>query len=126
VGLDGVSVSGIVFFRTAARERVVDFYRNRLDFEVWLEQDGGCTILRHDDLKLGFCDAASDEDVDADGIVTVYYDSRAAVDAKHDELSNVATDDPRENTDFDIYQFFAEDPEGRTLEVQTFLHDLPE
>jgi len=119
-------VSGIVFFRTAARDRVVAFYRERLGFEAWLEQDGGCTILRHDDLKLGFCDAASADDVDTDGIVTVYYDTREAVDEKHADLADVATGEPRENDDYDIYQFFAEDPEGRTLEVQTFLHDLPE
>jgi hypothetical protein len=120
-------VSGIVFFRTADRGRVVDFYRDRLGFETWLEQDAGCTVLRHgDDLKLGFCDADGGSDVDTDGIVTVYYDSRAAVDEKHAELSDVATGDPHENDAYDIYQFFAEDPEGRTLEVQTFLHDLPE
>jgi catechol 2,3-dioxygenase-like lactoylglutathione lyase family enzyme len=119
-------VSGIVFFRTADRERVADFYRDRLGFEVWLEQDAGCTILRHDDLKLGFCDAASASDVDTDGIVTLYYDTRADVDEKYSDLSDVAVEAPRENDDYDIYQFFAEDPEGRTLEVQTFLHDLPE
>jgi len=119
-------VSGIVFFRSADRERMVEFYRDRLSFAVWFEQDAGCTILRHDDLKLGFCDAASPDDVDTDGIVTLYYDTRAAVDEKHDALADVATGDPRENDDFDIYQFFAEDPEGRTLEVQAFTHDLPE
>jgi catechol 2,3-dioxygenase-like lactoylglutathione lyase family enzyme len=119
-------VSGIVFFRTADRERVVEFYRERLGFETWLEQDAGCTILRHDDLKLGFCDAGSTDDADTDGIVTLYYDTRAAVDERHDDLADVATEPPRENDDYDIYQFFARDPEGRTLEVQTFLHDLPE
>lgn len=119
-------MSGIVFFRTADRARVVDFYHDGLGFEVWLEQDAGCTILRHDDLKLGFCDAASEGDVDTGGIVTLYYDTREAVDEKHGELADVATDEPRENDDYDIYQFFAEDPEGRTLEFQTFLHDLPE
>ena len=119
-------MSGIVFFRTAARERVVEFYRDRLGFEVWLEQDAGCTILRHDDLKLGFCEASSEEDVDTDGIVTLYYETCAEVDERHEALADVATGDPRENGDYDIYQFFAADPEGRTLEVQTFLHDLPE
>lgn len=120
-------MSGIVFFRTADRERVVEFYRDRLGFETWLEQDAGCTVLRHgDDLKLGFCAADSEADVDTDGIVTLYYDSRDAVDERYDELADVAVDEPRENDAYDIYQFFGEDPEGRTLEVQTFLHDLPE
>ncbi|MFB6270292.1 MAG: VOC family protein [Halobacterium sp.] len=116
-------MSGIVFFRTADRGTVVAFYRDRLGFETWLEQDG-CTILRHDDLKLGFCD--TDGDPETDGIVTLYYDARADVDEKRAELADVATDDPRVNDDYDIYQFFADDPEGRTLEFQTFLHDLPD
>ena len=119
-------MSGIVFFRTADRERVVEFYRDRLGFETWLEQDAGCTILRHDDLKLGFCDAESADGADTDGIVTLYYDTRAAVDERHDDLGDVATGEPRENDDYDIYQFFAEDPDGRTVEVRTFLHPLPD
>ncbi|MFC3478831.1 VOC family protein [Halobacterium litoreum] len=115
-------MSGIVFFRTAEREAVVDFYRERLGFETWVDQDG-CTILRHDDLKLGFCDGDESE---TEGIVTLYYDTREEVDAARERLDDVATDDPRENEQYDIYQFFGEDPEGRTLEFQTFLHDLPE
>lgn len=118
-------MSAIVFFRTDARARVCSFYRERLGFETWLEQDG-CTILRHDDLKLGFCDTAGDQSPDIDGIVTIYYDSRETVDEMREALADVATDDPRVNEDYDIYQFFAADPEGRTLEFQTFLHDLPE
>jgi hypothetical protein len=63
---------------------------------------------------------------ETDGILTLYYDTRAAVDEQREALADVATDDPRVNEAYDIYQFFAEDPEGRTLEFQTFLHDLPE
>jgi hypothetical protein len=118
-------MSGIVFFRTATRDRVSSFYRERLGFDTWLEQDG-CTILRHDDLKLGFCDASGDQSPDTDGIVTLYYDTREAVDQRRKALDDVATDDPHVNEHYDIYQFFAEDPEGRTLEFQTFLHELPE
>jgi predicted enzyme related to lactoylglutathione lyase len=118
-------MSGIVFFRTGGRDRVCSFYRERLDFDTWLEQDS-CTILRHDDLKLGFCDASPSQSPDTDGIVTLYYDTRGTVDEMRAALADVATDDPRVNEDYDIYQFFAEDPEGRTLEFQTFLHDLPE
>jgi catechol 2,3-dioxygenase-like lactoylglutathione lyase family enzyme len=116
-------VSGIVFFRTPNRERVVEFYQQRLGFEEWVPQDG-CTILRHDDLKLGFCD--TDGDPETEGIVTLYYDTREEVDAMRERLDDVATDDPRVNEDYDIYQFFGEDPDGRTLEFQTFRHDLPE
>ena len=31
---------------------------------------------------------------------------------------------PKENERYNIYQFFAEDPEGRTLEFQHFLHPI--
>ena len=39
------------------------------------------------------------------------------------DLASVADDDPRYNESYEIYQFFATDPEGRTVEVQTFEHD---
>ncbi|CAM2838814.1 VOC family protein [Halobacterium salinarum] len=116
-------MSGIVFFGTADRERVVSFYRERLGFVVWREQDAGCTILQHDDLKLGFC---TSEDVDTEGIVTLYYPTRDAVDGVHAALTDIADGAPRHNTDYDIYQFFAVDPDGRTLEFQTFLDEPAE
>jgi len=113
---------GLVFFRTADRERVVAFYTDRLGFEEWLEQDGGCTILRRANLLVGFCDADQSE---TGGIVTVAVEDRGAVDALYAELDDVARGEPVENAAFDIYQFFAKDPDGRTVEVQTFLHPTP-
>jgi hypothetical protein len=113
---------GLVFFRTANRERVVEFYTDRLEFERWLEQEGGCTILQRANLLVGFCEADQSE---TDGIVTVAVEDRAAVDALYEELADVARGEPAENEAFDIYQFFAEDPDGRAVEVQTFLHPTP-
>jgi hypothetical protein len=115
-------MTGLVFFRTAQREAVVGFYRGLLDFEPWLEQDGGCTILRRDNLLVGFCDADESE---TEGIVTVAVEDRGAVDRLYDDLESCARHSPEENADFDIYQFFAEDPDGRAVEVQTFLHETP-
>jgi len=115
-------MSGIVFFRTDQRARVVAFYADRLGAEEWLEQDAGCTILRVDNLLLGFCDA---EVPGTDGIVTVVVEDRAAVDDCYEDLRDVARGPPAVNDDFDIYQFFADDPDGRTVEVQTFLHPTP-
>ncbi len=114
-------VSGIVFFYTEAHDAVVEFYRERLDAETWLEQPG-CTVLTHDDFRFGFCDRDRTDDC---GVVTFYYPERADVDAMHERLSDVARGPPEENETYDIYQFFAEDPDGRTVEVQTFLHPLP-
>ena len=115
-------MSGIVFFRTERREEVVEFYTDRLDFDRWLEQDGGCTILQHGNLLVGFCDAATTE---TDGIVTVVLEGEAAVDDCYEALSDVATGPPEANDEFDIYQFFAADPDGRTVEVQSFRHPTP-
>jgi hypothetical protein len=115
-------MTGIVFFRTENRAAVVDFYTEYLEFDVWLEQDGGCTILERDNLLLGFCDG---ETTETEGIITVVVDDRDAVDALFEDLEDVADDEPHENEAFDIYQFFATDPDGRTVEVQTFLHSTP-
>jgi len=115
-------VTGIVFFRTETRSGLVEFYCSRLGFEEWLEQDAGCTILRRDNLLLGFCDGEATE---TGGIVTVVLDDRDGVDRMYEDLVDVARGPPETNDDFDIYQFFAEDPDGRTVEVQAFLHPTP-
>ena len=115
-------MGGIVFFATTDRQTVLDFYIDRLGFETWLEQDG-CTVLRFENLLLGFCDG---ESADTDGIVTVYVDSRNEVEALYSRLQDEAEGQPVENERFEIYHFFGEDPDGRTFEVQTFLHDLPD
>ncbi|MFC6786238.1 VOC family protein [Halobaculum halobium] len=123
--------SGIVFFRTADRKRVVDWYREVADADVWLEQPG-CTILERGDFRFGFCDAddAGDDadhgDAASEGILTFVYSDRAGVDRAHDRVGDAAREQPHVNGRYDIYQFFADDPDGRAAEFQTFLHDLPE
>jgi catechol 2,3-dioxygenase-like lactoylglutathione lyase family enzyme len=114
-------MSGIVFFGTTGRKRIVAFYTDRLGFEVWLEQPG-CTILQRDNLLVGFCER---EEAETDGIVTVVHGTRAAVDDHYEELEDVADDPPSENDEYDIYNFFGTDPDGRSFEVQTFLHETP-
>lgn len=115
-------MSGIVFFATDKRSTVVDFYLDRLDFELYLEQDG-CTILRHQNLLLGFCDG---DEADTDGIVTIVLDSRGAVEAWYSRLQEMARSEPVGNDRYDIYHFFGTDPDGRTVEIQTFEHDIPD
>lgn len=116
-------MTGIVFFRTEQRGAVVDFYCERLGFETWLEQEAGCEILRRDNLLLGFCD---DTETETDGIVTVVLETEEAVDAMYDDLESVADHAPTVNEEFDIYHFFARDPDGRAVEVQTFRHEVPD
>ena len=117
-------MTGIVFFRSGERERVCDFYREHVDAETWLEQPG-CTILRYDTFLFGFCDAESGEnDSEGDGTITFVYDTREAVDRAYERLTDHARDEPSKNADYEIYNFFADDPEGRTVECQTFLHPI--
>ena len=112
---------GIVFLRTAQFEAVKSFYLDRVGMEVWLEQPD-ITILRHGNLLVGFCDHPEGG---LEGVLTFFYDSREEVDAMYAKLSDIATTEPKENTKYRIYNFFGEDPEGRTIEFQCFLHPLP-
>ncbi|MDZ7849348.1 MAG: VOC family protein [Halodesulfurarchaeum sp.] len=110
---------GIVFFGSADREDTVAFYTERVGAEVWLEQSG-CTILQYDTLLFGFCDR---DGAETEGVLTFVTDTRDGVDAFYDTFADRARSKPRVNDEYDIYQFFAEDPEGRTIEFQTFLHE---
>ena len=112
-------VTGIVFHGTERRDAVVEFYRERLNATVRLEQPD-CTILEFDGFLFGFCERP---DADNCGILTFVYPDRAGVDAAADRLGDAVVERPRENETYDIYQCFAEDPEGRTVECQVFLDD---
>ena len=110
-------MDGIVFFGTERLEAVVSFYRD-VGAEVWLEQPD-CTILRFGDFRVGFCARNTAE---TDGIITVVVGSRTAVDRLADGLGAAVEEPPQYNDRYEIYQCFAADPEGRTVEVQTFEH----
>ncbi|MFQ3294785.1 MAG: hypothetical protein ACI9PP_002410 [Halobacteriales archaeon] len=113
-------MAGIVFFGTEQRDEIVQFYTDVVGAEVWLEQTG-CTILQHGNFLFGFCE---NEDTEDNGVVTFYYDTSDQVDRMYDRLEDRARDEPVENEEYEIYQFFADDPDGRTMEFQTFLHPI--
>jgi hypothetical protein len=115
-------VSGLVFFRTANHDRVVEWYTETVGATVWLEQPG-CTILAYEGFRFGFCEA---EETETEGILTFVTDDRAGVDAFHERVGDAAREDPHVNEPYEIYQFFADDPDGRTAEFQTFLHETPD
>jgi hypothetical protein len=110
-------MSGIVFFATERHDSVVRFYREHLDAETWLSQTD-CTILDRGGFRFGFC---SREEAETCGILTFVEDSREGVDAVYDRLEAHAEGPPERVDRYDIYRFFASDPEGRTVEVQRFL-----
>ena len=114
-----VRMSGIVFFATERLEEVVDFYCEDVGASVWLEQTD-CTILQYDNLLFGFCDR---ETADTEGILTFVSETNAEVDAAYEALADRADGEPHENGRYGIYHFFAEDPEGRAIEFQRFLHE---
>lgn len=111
---------GIVFLRTTQFERMRSFYLDRVGMTVWLEQPD-IAILRHGNMLIGFHRQSS---ADLDGLLTFVVESRQEVDAMHEALSDIATTKPRENTEYRIYNFFGEDPEGRKIEFQVFLHPV--
>ena len=108
-------MDGIVFFGTECRDVVVSFYRD-LGATVWREQPD-CTILRAGGFRFGFCERDS---ADTDGIVTFVFEDRAGVDDAYDRFAGEDDEPPRFNETYGIYQCFLADPEGRTVEFQTF------
>jgi catechol-2,3-dioxygenase len=117
----GGAMAGIVFLKTEDLERTVAFYTDVVGMNVWLEQPD-ITILRHENLLVGFRAA---ERADTDALLTFFYPTRAEVDAMHERLRSVATDAPGETPRYRIYNFYARDPDGRAIEFQSFLHELP-
>ncbi|QIB76400.1 VOC family protein [Halogeometricum borinquense] len=115
-----MTTGGILFFRTTNRETTTAFYTDTVGAEMWLEQPG-CTILRHGNMLFGFCDG---EETETDGIVTFVYDTADEVDEMYERVGDTAREAPHENEQYDIYQFFATDPDGRTVEFQTFRHEV--
>jgi hypothetical protein len=95
---------------------VVEWYTDTVGADRWLEQPG-CTILSAEEFRFGFCDGEKTED---DGILTFVYDDRPGVDAMHDRVAAAADEEPHYNERYEVYQFFATDPDGRTAEFQTF------
>jgi hypothetical protein len=98
-----------------------EFYTRKLEMEIWLEQ-AECCILKHGNLLLGFCK----RDVpDVQGIITLFFESNEEVDRFYSRFRDSAEGAPIINERYRIYHFFTHDPEGRRLEFQRFLHELP-
>lgn len=111
---------GIVFLKTRELERISRFYTLEIGMKLWLDQ-GACRIFRKDNMLLGFC---WDDSCDFQGVITFFFKKRREVDEMYQKTTAEKLSQPRENTKFRIYNFFAKDPEGRKLEFQAFLHDI--
>ena len=113
---------GITFIRTAMMDTLKHFYLKEVGCDLWLDQ-GGCAIFQHGNQLFGFCEAAEAE---LEGLLTFFYTNTEMVDYMYGKLSNVADAPPMKNPKYRIYHFYAHDPEGRRIEFQVFLHELPE
>jgi len=109
-------MSGIIFFNTEKLDELKRFYINEIGCSLWMDQ-GDCVILQHDNFLLGFCQR---ETADTQGCITFFYKSKEAVDRKYKAFMRLAKSPPVMNPNYPIYNFFASDPEGRTVEFQYF------
>ncbi|MEW5923291.1 MAG: nitroreductase family protein [Candidatus Zixiibacteriota bacterium] len=113
-------MSGIIFNKTQMLEELRTFYMDGIGCMLWMEQ-ADCLIFKHGNLLFGFC---SRDNVDTEGMITFFFNSREQVDYFYDKFSDIAYSKPSFNEKYQIYQFFAHDPEGRAVEFQFFEHSV--
>ena len=113
-------MSGIVFLKTKNMPEIRKFYEERVGMQLWLQQ-AHCIILKHGNLVLGFCES---EESDIPGCYTFFYETKEEIDRRYEEFKDCAEDEPKVTEEYQIYHFFAKDPEGRKVEFQQFLHHL--
>ena len=116
-------MTGLVFVKTQDLENIVKFYTQIIGCTKWVSQPE-IEILKHDNFLIGF--HASDS-MDSAGLFTFFYNSKEEVDSMFKTMKTLKlnTTVPAENSKYKIYNFFAKDVEGRNIEFQTFLHELP-
>ena len=117
--------SQITFVPVADLARSASFYETVLLLHLTLDQ-GGIRIYRAANGGfIGLCQSDGPLSAD-DRLILTFVTDR--VDEWHTRLTaqGVPTDGaPRENERYQIYHFFARDPDGYRLEVQRFLHPFP-
>jgi predicted lactoylglutathione lyase len=120
--------SFITFLQTDDLTKTTTFYEEIMNCKMVLDQ-GQCRIFQTaNDSFIGFC---KHDFLDKDKntvCLTFVCDSKEEVDEWYQKLKsgNVPIKNPpAENAKFKIYNFFAADPNGITLEVQYFLHPFP-
>ncbi len=109
-------MNGILFLKTKGLESLKTFYIEKIGCELWQDQND-CAIFRHGNFLFGFCER---DDIEDKAMLTFFYESKEEVDRMYEKLRDIAESRPVENEKYNIYQFFAKDPEGRTIECQYF------
>ena len=108
----------IIFLRVSDIERSHTFYVKGLGLSLVVDQ-GDCQIYRLTDTSyLGVCERP--EPVASNVIVTIVSDDVAGW---HERFVSAGADvdgPPRDNPEYRIHHFFANDPDGHLIEVQRF------
>ncbi len=110
-------VGGIIFFNTNKLSELNEFYINELGCSLWLDQ-GSCQIYKFGNMLYGFCQSHK---ADIPGIITFFFEKKKDVDRAYNKFKEIASSSPKKNPKYNIYHFFAKDPEGRIIEFQHFL-----
>lgn len=113
-------MSGIVFLKTQSLEKITNFYLHQLNMKLWLTQLN-CNILQSDQMLIGFLQS---DQAETQGVITFFYKTKEEVDHYYELLKVSALHPPQLNEKYQIYHFYAKDPEGRKIEFQTFMHEL--
>ncbi len=114
----------VIFFGCESLGTIRSFYGDFLQLELDRDQ-GKCLIynLPGGD-RLGFCEHHPTNTEGKSPIITFLCKNKTEVDEVYElfkEKGLKLSGPPVEKSEFAIYNFFSEDPEGHTLEVQTFL-----
>jgi catechol 2,3-dioxygenase-like lactoylglutathione lyase family enzyme len=115
----------IIFVPVADLARSAQFYETVLLLKPTLDQNGIKIYQVVEGSFLGFCQSEAPLAAD-DRLIFTFVTER--VDEWHTRLlaQGVPTDGaPRTNERYQIYHFFARDPDGYRIEVQRFLHPFP-
>ena len=114
-------MAGIVFLKTNDLKKIKKFYTVVIGATIWIDQQD-CVIFKHDNFLFGFCEREGE--IGVGWLLTFFYQTPAEVDALYEKMESQAISKPIKNDKYDIYQFYAKDPEGRDLEFQAFLHEI--
>ena len=115
-------MSGLIFLKCKDLTTMKKFYIDIVEMKIWLEQPQ-ISILRHGNFLIGFHETG---EIDDGCLLTFYYETNEEVDEMYQKLKDTASFFPRVNEKYNIYHFFAKDPEGRNIEFQRFLHQVDE
>lgn len=112
----------ISFYGTNDLEKTDKFYKKFFGLEVYKDQ-GKCKIYKIQGAgMIAFCEHMEVLTNDKSPIITFLTEQ---VDETYEKFNNMdgikIESKPVKNNNFNIYQFFAKDPNGYTLEIQKFL-----